>query len=360
MGSRWAFVVATRQGTALGELTAARGRRLSFRLDAPAEASCSLSGRDDQALLIDELRTDLIAYREGVRVFRGRIGPSADDLDPDGHTLGITAHDYRAMLDRRVLYAGDTRDFLGVDQEAIGWSLIAATQARTAGDLGITRGASQSTGVLRDRSYETGKGVGEALAELGRVSNGFEWAIDADLVYRVFSPQRGTTRAVVLAYPGNLRSVRRTLATNGFTNAGRVSGAEGVAAVEWEVAGLASSLEGRFDSQIGYTDVTEPATLAAKANYHSVEGSARRASYAVTFQAGGWGGPEELWVGDTVQLVVKSGRLRSSIVQRVVQIDIDAGDDGPENVTVTLGRTPADGVQRAVDTERRLRQLERN
>jgi hypothetical protein len=44
-------------------------------------------------------------------------------------------------------------------------------------------------------------------------------------------------------------------------------------------------------------------------------------------------------MGDSVTLVVRSGRLNVNTTVRVVGITYDVGDDGEENVSLTVGRT---------------------
>lgn len=356
--TRWAYVLTDTAGNPLGELTAARSRKLTARLGSPSEASFSIDGRHEQAVMLDERRTDLIVYRDRDKLFRGRTGASQDQAGPARHTAApVTAVDYRGVLNSRLLYTALT--FTGQDQSAIAWALIGDTQARPGGNLNITRGLGQTTGVLRDRTYAAGKSVGEALSQLAEVANGYDWDITPDLAFDVHYPQRGTDRGVVLDYGGTVSSFSRT--PGQYANAVRVSGDELLAPVVREVADIATRPEGRIEAQFGYPDVTQAATLAQKADYLLATLSAAEPSYTVTLKPGGWDGPGSLWLGDPVLLVIRSGRLDEVSTRRVVEVDIDIDDNGAETVHVSLGEPSLQTryVQRQRAVERRLVELER-
>ena len=97
----WTFVLggAPPSGVEERELTAARGRTITWRLDGACTAQFTIDGRHDEAAQVAELATDLHVYDEqGVKRFRGRIGPESDDIGPNTHTSQFTAIDYRGML----------------------------------------------------------------------------------------------------------------------------------------------------------------------------------------------------------------------------------------------------------------------
>lgn len=358
--ARWAWIAVDTDGTARGELTEARSRRLTVPLDGPVTASFAIDGRHEQATLLDELSADLVVRRGDRKLYRGRVGRSSDNISANVHTVSFESADYRGLLGRRVLYAGDTLTFAAVDQEQIGWTLIANTQARTGGDLGITRGASQSTGVTRDRTYPAGKNIGDALTQLGRVDNGFDWEIDPDLVYRVHYPTRGRLRSnFPLEYGGSVASLSRNVNPSRFANAVRVTGDDALVAESREAAGLATAAEGRFDVQWGDPDITEQTTLAAKADWLLDEHFEVRPAYTVTLAPDVWSSPTDLWVGDTAPLIVKTGRLAVVTELRVYELQFDIDDSGVETITAVLGDVPPHLATELSDTSRRLTDLER-
>lgn len=355
--TRWAFVVADTDGTPLAELTEARARRLTVRLDAGGDAGFSIDGRHEQAETLTELATDLLVYRNDDLVYRGRIGQTQDQAAADRHTVAVESADYRALLGRRVLYADQS--FAATEQEAVGWALIAYTQGLRGGDMGITRRPAQATGVVRDKTWTAGKNIGEALTQLGHLINGFEWDISPELEYRVWT-ERGADNGVVLDYGGLLTGFSRTVNPSAFANAVRVTGDDTLTAEARDAADIATAASGRFDAQHGYPDITVQATLAARADWHLAEGRTIRPSWSVTMKAGAWNGPDHLWLGDTVLLAVKSGRVNAVEAVRVHALDVGVDDDGAETVQLTLGRPPMKLddhlrriTQRVVDLERR-------
>lgn len=355
----WSFVLTDTDGTPRGELTAAKGRKLTARLTGPAEASFTIDGRHEQAGMLDERQADLIVYRDLQTLFRGRTVAAQDQAGADRHTVApVTAVDYRGVLNGRLLHTALT--YTNVDQSAIAWGLISDTQARPGGNLRITRGAGQTTGVLRDRAYEAGANVGELLTQLAEVQGGYEWTITPELAFDVHHPRRGTDRGAVLDYGGTVSAFTRT--PGRYANAVRVSGATGVAPVIREVADIATRPEGRVEAQFGFPDVTQAATLTQKADHLLATLSSAEPSYTVTLKAGTWGGPDALWLGDSVLLVIRSGRLDEVSTRRVVEMDVTVDDSGRETVQVSLGEPSLQTryVERQRAIERRLTEAERN
>jgi hypothetical protein len=72
-----------------------------------------------------------------------------------------------------------TKTYAATDQLAIARDLIAAAQAPTGADIGVV-GGTESSGVLRDRSYQAYevKQIGEAVEQLAAVDGGFDFGID--------------------------------------------------------------------------------------------------------------------------------------------------------------------------------------
>lgn len=342
-GHAWTFLART--GGEAVELTRARSRSLTVRLAGADQAQCSLDARSVQAGRIVETATDLLVYRDGTLLHRGRVGPTQDEASADRHTVTLTAVGYEAVLDRRTVWPADAADTDGqgnpvrrytqVEQEEIGWDLITLTQARTGGDLGVTRGADQATGRLRDRSYPVGKSIGEAIAQLSNVSDGFDWAITPELVYRVWYPRRGADNGFVLDYEGTVAAFSRSFNPASFANAHTVSGSEGTTVEAREEA--AYGAEGRWEAHHGEPDISEQTTLAARADRVHADALAYKARWTVTLTAGRWDGPDDLWVGDTAVLAVRSGRLDVVERVRVVEMTVSPDDDGRgETVGVTL------------------------
>lgn len=355
------------------EMASARGRKMTWRLGAPDEFAFTLDGRDGNALYIDELATDLYVARmhaSGTRQLlgRGRIGTSGDDLDSTTgrHDCSFTAQSYRAVLSRRLLYSGNQLTWTAQDQAMVGYGLIAQTQAMPGGDLGIVPGQyGGGTGRLRDRTYEAGGNIGDLLQQLSEVIDGFDWDITAvdpmRLAFDIWYPQRGQHRGV-LEYGGRISGLKRQVNPAEFANAGIFTGQApdggGDAPAPVERTGTIGP-EGRFDKTFG-TDIVLAGSLAERAEWQIDESEVVRPTYAVTLKAGTWTGPDDLWIGDTVRLRVKSGRLAVDTDYRIHELSVSLDDDtGDEAVELTLGGPKPDIRRRATEVERRLLNLER-
>jgi hypothetical protein len=341
-------------GAAIAELTEARSRRLDFALDDDAKVSWTMPGRHSQTALIDELENDVVVARDGLALFRGRINASDDTGNANVHTCTFSAVDYRGLLSRRIVWPTSTLTFAAVDQSAIAARLINDSQAL--GTLGITA-APAATGVLRDRTYDVGSTIGDLIASLGRAINGFDWDVSPTLAFRVFYPARGTTTATFVAeYGRNVTDFRRTVASGDFANAIRFSGEQTAPATTRVIT---PGPEGRWERQVGNPDLITAAAIGEQADGAIAAVSAIRPSYGVTLLPGAWS-PGTVWLGDTVRLLIRSGRLDVDTTTRVVGVSIDIGDHGDEKVTLQLGRYRWRFAERLADYQVRLDRLERS
>lgn len=372
--TRWQLLAGPASGGTDLSLTEAHARRLNFRLTDSSEVAFSMDGRHPQALAIDELRTDVHVLWTGddgppQRLLRARVGPTGDTLTAEQHTVDATALDYRAVLDRRRLFLGDTLTWAATDQAEIAWGLVQQTQGNTAGNLGINKAWSGTTptGVPRTTTYELGDSIGERIQELSELNNGFDWDIvpvsASGLQLGIWYPQRGASRGVVLEHGGAVANVRREVQPGDYGNALRMSGDDNatpaVTPVEREATNLATLPEGRWDVVIGDTGLTTQAMLEARADWQIAQSQVVQPTYTLTLKRGAWRGPGHIWLGDTVRTVVISGRLHVDTDLRVYELGIALGDDGGEDVQVTVGGPKPDYRRRAAMTQRRLTNLER-
>jgi hypothetical protein len=367
---RWQLIAGPASGGYDLSLTEATGRRFTARLTDPSELGFGLDGRHPQATQVDELATDVHVLwtpsSGGTRVlFRGRVGATGDSIDDASHSVEVGALDYRALLNRRRLYSGSTLTWAATDQSAIAWGLIQQTQARTGGDFGIGRGVGQTTGILRDRTYEAGDSIGERVQELSEVIDGFDWDITptsaSGLAFDVWYPQRGADRGVVLEYGGLVKAVRREVDPSAYANAVRYTGSTDpvTVPVETESADIAARLEGRWDAVYGDDGLTTQTALDDRAAWQLAQAQVVQPVYTLTLRAGAWDGPDHIWLGDPVLVVVMSGRLSVITTLRVYEIAFTLGSSGDEGVEVTVGGPKPDYRRRPKATERRLTNLER-
>ncbi|MFD0902323.1 hypothetical protein [Actinomadura sediminis] len=371
--TRWQLVLGPAEGGHELALTEASSRRYTARLNDNSDLSFSIDGRHAQADAIEELSTDvhlLFTRADGVteELDRMRVGQTRDSINENEHRVEVTCLDYRAVLARRTLYSTDTLTYSATDQAEIAWGLIDTTQQQEAGALGISKAWSGTTptGVNRDRTYEAGDSIGERIQELSETLSGFDWDITptsaSGLQLEVWHPERGTDRGVVLILGGLAAGISREVNPSAYANALRYTGAEGTTAVEREAAFLGEPGNfpaGRWDAVFGDDGLTLQATLDQRAAWQLAESQVIRPVYTVTLARGGWAGPDHIWVGDTVRLIVPSGRLAVDTTLRVHEVEIDLDGDGGEQVTLALGGPRPSFARWPSWVDKRLKNLER-
>lgn len=373
--SSWVFGIGPRTGGITAQLPQARSRRLSVKLTEDDTASVELDGRDPVTSRINELATDLhVLYRRSpadarVQLYRGRIGKTGDRGDANTHRVSVPSVSYRGVLARRFLFTGSQLTYTGVDQTAIGWALINSTQNATGGggSLGISDG-STPTGVTRDRTFELEDQIAEKIQQLSEVQNGFDWDIvpvnEYVLEYRTWYPQRGVGRDVLISLPGNVAAFSRDVDSGTFANAIRMNGqapqggGDAPPPHERYADDIATAEAGRWEAVIG-TDIVSSAGVADRIGWQLEQSQTVRPSYTFTMKRGWWRGPNHCWVGDPVMVKLYSGRLRVDTVLRVFEMEFTPGDDGGEDVTVTVGAPRPNPAKRAATLEQRLAKLER-
>jgi hypothetical protein len=374
----WAWVVGPWNAGPTTLLSAARNRRITWRLTGRHEASFDIDGTDQAAAAIEELISDLWVLRSPVpnvtaTVFRGRVGNTADAIDASAHTTSVTVGDYRAVLDRRFVLPS-TISILNTDQGQVAWQLIQGTQAQTGGNLGIVQGLGVNTGVMRGRSdYVAGTKIGEALDHLAQVDNGFDYDIrpstdprDLALFFDVYYPVRGTDRQVALRLGDRVAKVDRAVDVSDYANAIRGSGADqttdgaALSAVLRAASDLATRPEGRWDGQMADTDITVQQTIIDRTVRELADRQNITPAYTFTLKTNDWAGPDDIWLGDPVVGVIQSGRLNVVETLRVTEIASTWSDEDDVTTAITAAAVSRPGKRwtlRRVD--QRLQKLER-
>ena len=319
------------------ELAGALGRRIDFAVDAPAVARFQLDGYGEEAAAIESFGTDLVVYRDGTKIFRGRITSEQDQISASNHVASFSAVDYRGLLSHRLVDAVLT--WSAIDQGTIAWDLVDHTQGKSEGDLGITQGLGTTSGTTRDRTIEVGTKIGEAITSLGRLQNGFEWTINPDLELDRWYPRRGADDGVQLDYGGLITSLTRTLTPAEFANVVVVGGSNETTPVQGEKSGSYGN-QGRWEQFRGYPTIKEQDTLDDRADWLLSELALVKPGYACQVTPGAWEGPNHLWIGDTVGLQVTSGRLAVDVPQRVVTLGLEVTDS--DNEVLYLGLIDTD------------------
>ena len=381
---RWRLALYQRQfsttaPTLIAELTDARGRRLDQTLNSAAQFTFTLDGRSDVAALIQELTTDIVVSRwdetagRDIPYFRGIIGQSEDQITEQSHVVTFTAHDYLAMLSRR--YVTNTRAWTATDQDNIANGLLSAALnvAATPGTPSFTPGsylplqanwfnpdgsARAVSGQLRDRTYAGSTEILSAIDDLAHVINGFDYDVIPGMSpkvspnrpydwLRLFYPNQGITRTDPLEYGGTIATVTRAINSSSYANFERVLGNN--ASSDPNAAQVYSEQWNSDSNNVGVVpiglwmntenaaDVTIQTTLDQQAQGQLNLDGVLIPSYTIgltphTYAEGKFN------MGDTVPIIINSGRLKVNTQLRIVGISFDIGEDGEEDVSFTVGR----------------------
>ena len=361
--------------TGVAELVDARSRRLETVANGPATLTFTMDGRSPSCAYVEELTTDVLAWRwdetagADVLMFRGVVAQSEDQVTEKAYTVNFTCHDYLAMVNRRYLTGPADVIYSQWDQDDIAANLLAyATVSATAGagapsffpgsslplavalvnPDGTARGKS---GVLRDRTYTGGSSIGQLITDLGAVIGGYDVDVQANPDgadrLRIFYGSQGETRTdVVLAYGSTVSAFTRSTNSADYANYSRVIGDNGgtegapqLYADAWnaDANNVATAPVGLWMDASNASDVTDPTTLSEKAWGDLAAAGLLVPSYTLTMRPGAYvlGAPR---MGDTVPLVLQTGRLNVSGTVRVLGIAYDIGDDDQEDVELVVGR----------------------
>jgi len=119
------------------------------------------------------------------------------------YSLQVAAIDYFSLLQKRRTGSDDI--FSGIDPATIPWSLINTSQTKTHGDLGITVGATATTGlsVTVELKYAD---IKKAITDLSnyKVNGSFDFDVDTGKKLNIYYPTKGSLRANVIFDDNNI------------------------------------------------------------------------------------------------------------------------------------------------------------
>jgi microcystin-dependent protein len=389
---RWRLAVHSRQfttqpwqGTLISEIVGARGVRLEKTWNGAAKLTLTLDGHHPTTALIEELQTDLFAWRwdewAGVDrcMFRGVVTQSLDQLTENVHTVNFVAFDYAKVLERRLLT--NSYSATNIDQDDIVDQLLERAKIvrsssgalfypgsylpldlRPVGPSGLLR---PPTGVGRDRAYPAQANIAELINNLANVIGGFDWDVlpapvagtQADQL-RIFWPYQGVVRDTPLVYGPTVAALTRSINASSYANYWRTVGYQmGETSDEPQLFGEVWNPDVNDPSRIpigtwmggdNAPDVTEQDTVDQKAagqldRYGGLDRDGHpTGAWTVRLRPGAYGyGRAD--IGDVVPLIVQSGRLDLQTEIRILGMSFAVGPDGEEDVELEVGR-PAPGL----------------
>jgi hypothetical protein len=320
-----------------------------------------LSGVNAAAFNVDmatiPAHTGIYVDRDGILIWGGVIwGRSYNSSD---QTLTINAREWISYFERRRI--NTTVNFDQIDQLVIAKELIELSQTETYGDIGVLYNelGQTTSGVLVDRvfyNYEL-KNVFQAIQDLSRQSNGFDFAIDIfydDITglpsksFDTYYPRSGLVyspsniECPVFQFPaGNIVEYEYpedgTTAANSVWALGAGSN-EGKLISNAQNAPFLTAGWALLEEQANYSDVTDQSVLDALA-----VGAVNAFAYPpITMKVVVPAFVDPIYgtyqVGDDARIIIQDDRFPSGLDQifRIVGSSVQPGEDGPERVTLTL------------------------
>ena len=318
-----------------------------------------LSGVNSAGLNVDNstipARCAIYVDRNGVLVWGGIIWNR--EYNSATQQLSITAREFESYFERRRITADKV--FTNVDQLTVAQTLFNDAQAVPSGNIGLIV-PTNTSGILVTRTYYGYelKQVYGAVQDLSRALDGFDFTIDVSYVSGV------PTKTLQLGYPriGTVYSVTSITAPVFALPAGNIVEyiypEDGIIAAN-TVYGLgAGSNEGKListqqsapllaagwpllEDQANYSDITD-ATLLSEITLGVLNGlSTPPTTIKVAVPA--YASPEfgTYNIGDDARLIITDNRFPSTLdeVYRIVGLNVQPGEDGPERVIITLTTT---------------------
>lgn len=143
--------------------------------------------------------------REGQLVWGGDLwfaGASTTDENLRIQGEGWFSRFRRRHVDERI-------DFENEDQVDIAWDLIAFTQGKVNGNMGISRGSTPATGITRTRKLKpwNRQKISDIILGLTVAKNGFDFEITPDKVFNTFYPLKQEDNGYAFELGKNVESL---------------------------------------------------------------------------------------------------------------------------------------------------------
>lgn len=304
-------------------------------------------------------RTSLYVDRDGVIVWGGIIW--LRNYSSYNQTIEIVAREFPSYLERRRITT--TRVFTNTDQLTIAQTLVNDAQLLPGGDIGLIVN-SETSSVLVTRVYfdYEFKDLYSAIKDLSNASNGFDFNVD--VAYDSFGepqkylmceyPQRGvvydatSADALVFEFPGNMTGYEwpddGSATTNVMYGIGPNSNEAMIRAIAvapapqilsgWPLLEDTATYNDQYDPDLLYEQtlgevtakqnpiVTTKITIPAYAS--PVLGSYKTGDQCL------------LRITDDRFPMPSGGGFGLAVIKRIVSINVQPGEAGPETVTLTL------------------------
>lgn len=304
-----------------------------------------------EAAYIDELATDV--WLMGDIKARFRAWAVWQEWYQNGQdNVSVMAVTYKKLLNRRHVCLPpkptpeDDPPMLTFDDTDMGlivWGMWEHTQSLPGGDLGVTLGTPNTTGIVRTRTYKQGENLGQqADAEY---EEGIWWTIDENLVYTAGDLASRPFLGTPLHLGVNVRSMQR--ASGDFANAIYGDADEASTIGVWAVdPDIATDPRGRWETAVGWPTVTLQETLADRTAAQLSAALLSVAHWNIDIEPSRWVTDSQIMPGDHAVLVVPRslaaplGQPTPLIAVLVTQVVINFTDSGAFEVKAVVMEQP--------------------
>jgi len=319
--------------------------RLTNNLDEGCSLEISFQGNSQEALVVDELASDIWVYRGGVLYQRFRVVSVEQEWGSDGDdTLRIVGACYRRLLKKS--HVRSVLTFTGISQGDIVWDLIQHAQAADGGNLGITLG-SAGPSILRDREYQVGQNIFDAITELSRIQGGIAWNVDADLELVVTDQFSFPVQATPIQLGMTARRLIRPSSSEQFANAAIILGnVEATSPVIVQTSGILTDPRGRWEKFVSVTQAVDQQTLIETGDGIIEESISPLSTWQIDMEPTRYFYDAEYEIGDFVTLVVPRSTVYSigqpgvTVTVQVISRQITQTADGDLAVSVAAIEVP--------------------
>ena len=270
--------------------------------------------------------------------------------------LNLTAREFESYFERRRISA--TQSFTNTDQLVIARTLIDDAQLVPSGDIGVITG-SETSGVLIDRvyyDYEL-KNVYQAIQDLSRAEDGFDFNINVSydpiteepiktlvlgyprsgVIYDLNDPQ-----ALVFMFPaGNIVEYEypedASIAANTIYALGAGSNEGKLLSIAQDTTKITDGWA-VLEDVANYSDVTDSALLDELSLGQVLAVSYPPTTIKIVVPAYVTPTLNDYNIGDDARLIITDERFPGTLdaIYRIVALNVQPGEDGPERVTITL------------------------
>lgn len=356
-------------------LPPATSKGFTLRLNESSEARFDLSFQRGEAVLVEEMDTDLWWRRKDPRTGQlemiGRFNVAHLNLSASDTSLTCSAQlvDYRTILgDRmimRYLHPTTVPPETMWDKGTPVMEIIKWIVPHNAG-LDLTEIDTYNLG-RTTWAYHLPPGtlLTDAFDNLEAVSpHRWEWWIDTPLDINkapklMFTiGERGRDNGITLfdhgTGPTPIAAWTRNAASDDYANSLYFTGGSGTGTAEDAAGGVVVRLDaditryGQRDHQDGTSSIGgDIGAIRNRAMRKLQQLSDRRPSYDIRLKRGFWRGRNHIDVGDTITLILRMGKDLLQDKYRVSEINVEVDDQNEEDVSLTLGRLPVSADPRS-------------